>query len=118
MSADELVELYMRADIGLLPYKAHSQVAMPIKFFDYVNFGLFMICSLTMEVADVISCNDLGCMYKAGDARDLYEKILAASEDRAMLRRAAARCEYLSGYYSVARQYGDFAEFVRSRAEA
>jgi glycosyltransferase involved in cell wall biosynthesis len=107
-----LIDLYMTADIGLLPYKANSMVAMPIKFFDYVNFGVFSVSSLKLEVAEVIESNGIGLSYKAGDAQDLYERILEASTDLQRLDRACSVCTRLSEYYSIPRQYGGFAEFL------
>jgi glycosyltransferase involved in cell wall biosynthesis len=108
----ELIDLYMTADMGLLPYKANSTVAMPIKFFDYLNFGVFAISSLKLEVAEVIESNGIGLSYKAGDAQDLCDRILDASMDPDRLDRVRSVCRRLSEYYSIPRQYGGFAEFI------
>jgi glycosyltransferase involved in cell wall biosynthesis len=108
----ELIDLYTTADIGLLPYKANSIVAMPIKFFDYVNFGVFAISSLKLEVAEVIESNRIGLSYKAGDAQDLCDRILDASMDPDRLDRVRSVCTRLAKYYSIPCQYGGFAEFI------
>jgi glycosyltransferase involved in cell wall biosynthesis len=111
-----LIQLYGRSDIGLLPYKAGSMVAMPIKFFDYVNFGIYSISSLTLEVADVIRSKAIGAYYKAGDVQDLYARIIETAADASRRERVRSVCAQLRDYYSLTRQYGGFAEFVAGRA--
>jgi hypothetical protein len=110
----QLQALYLRSSIGLLPYKENSMVAMPIKFFDYVNFGIFSISSLTLEVSAVLKLNEIGANYKAGDGRDLYEKIIEFSKKPLMQITAQAKCAKLAEHYSVRNQYSSFANFILS----
>jgi hypothetical protein len=113
-----LTEIYEQADIGLLPYKAGSMVAMPIKFYDYVNFGLYTLTSLEMEVRDIVQKNDIGAPYKAGKADDLLRQMKAFDADREALRRARSVCAGLAQEFSVAIQYDRFARFVLGHASA
>ncbi len=117
INKQQLVDLYMRADIGVLPYKAKSMVAMPIKFFDYVNFGIYTVSSLTLEVAQVIHENAIGMVYKPGDGRDLYEKIVEVSLDSSRLAQISPRCARLAERYSIKNQYGAFADFVAGKSQ-
>ena len=108
----ELTLAYESADIGLLPYQSGSMVAMPIKFFDYVNFGLAIASSLAMEARDLIEEKGLGVSYEAGDAKDLADKLIGLSANRAAIERARAACGALAKEFSVDAQYERFARFV------
>jgi glycosyltransferase involved in cell wall biosynthesis len=112
LNREELIKAYEQADIGLAPYSAGSMVAMPIKLFDYINFGLFVVSSLTLEGRDVIEERKIGVSYEAGDARDLAEKLSAAAKDRTVLDRARAACTDLARDFAVETQYSRFAGFL------
>ncbi len=118
LSRDQLIEAYEQADIGLLPYQAGSKVAMPIKFFDYVNFGLYVVSSLDMEAQDMIAEKAIGVSYAPGDAQDLATKLRQAANDRAGLERAQTACATLTRreLAVVDGQYERFAKFVLYRA--
>jgi glycosyltransferase involved in cell wall biosynthesis len=118
LNRDELIETYEKADIGLLPYQAGSKVAMPIKFFDYVNFGLYVVSSLAMEAQDTIAERAIGLSYAPGNAQDLAAKLIAAAQDRAALARARAPCAALAQEFAVDAQYRRFARFVVENARA
>ncbi len=116
LSRDQLIEAYERADIGLLPYQAGSKVAMPIKFFDYVNFGLCIVSSLTMEAQEIIAEKAIGVSYSPGDAQDLASKLIEASRDRAAWRKRERPCAELAREFAVDTQYERFARFVVAQA--
>jgi glycosyltransferase involved in cell wall biosynthesis len=118
LDRDQLAEAYERADIGLLPYQAGSVVAMPIKFFDCVNFGLYLVSSLTMEAADIIAEEAIGADYAPGDAGDLAARLRAAARDRGLLDMARAAGAELARDFSIEAQYGAFARFVLDQARA
>ena len=116
LNREQLIEAYGKADIGLLPYQAGSKVAMPIKFFDYVNFGLYVVSSLEMEAQDMIAEKAIGVSYVPGDARDLAAKLRAVAGDRAALGQARAAGEALAKEFAVETQYERFARFVLDMA--
>jgi glycosyltransferase involved in cell wall biosynthesis len=116
LSRDQLIEAYEKADVGLLPYQAGSKVAMPIKFFDYVNFGLYVVSSLEMEAQDLIEDRSIGVSYAPGSPHDLAAKLRAAANDRATLERARGACEVLATELAVDSQYERFARFVLDQA--
>lgn len=107
-----LIELYMNCDVGLLPYKANSMVAMPIKFFDYINFGLFSLTSLALEAGEIINREHIGLVYEAGNSTDLYNKILEIAKSPESLANAKRRCKGMAAFYSIEIQYAEFAEWV------
>jgi glycosyltransferase involved in cell wall biosynthesis len=116
LNREQLIEAYEQAEIGLAPYSAGSMVAMPIKFFDYVNFGLYVVSSLALEAREVIEKHEIGISYAAGDARDLANKLAEVARSRGALERARANCAELSRDFSVDTQYLGFARFVVGQA--
>jgi glycosyltransferase involved in cell wall biosynthesis len=107
-----LIEMYANCDVGLLPYKSSSMVAMPIKYFDYINFGLFSLTSLALEVREVIDRERIGLVYEAGNSLDLYTKILEIARHPERLASTKRRCKGLADFYSIEVQYKAFAEWV------
>jgi glycosyltransferase involved in cell wall biosynthesis len=66
LSKQELIKLYSLCDVGLNAYGKYSNVEMSDKFYDYTAAGLAIINSLTGEVADLISVNNIGTNYISG----------------------------------------------------
>ncbi len=116
LNREQLIDAYEKADIGLLPYQAGSKVAMPIKFFDYVNFGLAMVSSLTMEAQEIIAEQKIGVSYAPGDAEDLAAKLIEVSRDRGALDKVRTACAALARDFAVDTQYERFARFVLDHA--
>jgi hypothetical protein len=111
-----LTEIYQDADIGFLPYKAGSMVAMPIKFYDYLNFGLYALTSLDLEADQILAREKIGAHYQAGDANDLVKQLKILDADRILLRQTRGAAVQLSKEFSIGRQYGNFARFVLDHA--
>lgn len=76
---EKLQEVYRRSTFGVLPYKKNSAVSMPIKFYEYLDNRLRIINSLKMECSCIISDNDLGRDYIAGDVFSMSDAINRAS---------------------------------------
>ena len=93
-------------------------VAMPIEFFDYLNFGLFCLSSLKLEVKEILDREGLGETYKAGDSRDLYEKIVYLAMHRNKLADVAGQCISLARQFSISVQYNAFANWLEDESSA
>lgn len=100
------LELELRASsIGLLPYMAGSAVAMPIKFFEYINCHLVVVNSLRLECAEVISETGVGVNYIAGDIDSFSRALDVAS----MMKVSDEQFGILESRYCWQRQYQEFA---------
>jgi glycosyltransferase involved in cell wall biosynthesis len=106
-----LIELYGRCDIGLLPYQTGSTVAMPIKFFDYVNFGLYILTSLSLEAGNLVHTHKMGDVY-AGTPADLAGKLGFLDDHRDILAAGRKAAAEMAAIFAVETQYGRFADFV------
>jgi hypothetical protein len=112
VNRETLAQIYSESDIGLLPYMAGSMVAMPIKFFDYLNFGLFCLSSLKMEAKEILDREGVGQTYEAGDSRDLYEKIVNLAMHPEKLINAVRPCRAVASQFSIPVQYNAFANWL------
>lgn len=64
------------ADIGLACYTKSAPQSLPNKIFEYFSGGLPVISSLHGELEQIISENDCGITYEAGDVQSLVDAIL------------------------------------------
>jgi len=106
----ELHELYLTSDIGILPYKKNSAVAMPIKFFDYVSYHLKIVSSLHLESSDVILQNNIGFVYEPENLKSLSLSIDKAIE----LPCSRDSFRALKKLYNVDNQYNNLAKEIIS----
>jgi glycosyltransferase involved in cell wall biosynthesis len=57
-------DLLSKCSIGVLPYRADSAVAMPIKLFDYLRAGLYTVSSLQLEAKRILEVYNCGLTYQ------------------------------------------------------
>ena len=69
----DLRKLLMEATVGVLPYKQHSAVAMPVKFYEYIDYSLIVLNSLELECASIIAEHEIGANYIAENVDSCLE---------------------------------------------
>ncbi len=116
LSMEELAELYSYGDIGLCAFSDFSTVDMPDKFYDYCAAGLAVINSLKGEVKDYINNSHLGLQYKAGDADDLYKKVVELS-NRTTLSICKSNAYKIGMKFDIDNQMEKMSAFVDSILE-
>jgi glycosyltransferase involved in cell wall biosynthesis len=69
--------LYSDSDILVLPCKdiRDSNVRSPIKLFEYMSLGLPLLVSNVGQLSDIISDEQNGFIYQAGDVDSFYRKL-------------------------------------------
>ena len=80
--------------VGLATYTKNAPQSLPYKPFEYFSGGLPVISSLHYELEQILSKNDCGLTYEAGDAQSLVNAILYLqnnSEKRAQMGKNARR---------------------------
>lgn len=112
VDAQLLGEILSHCDFGYLTYSGFSTVSLPIKFYDYLYFGLPMISSLGRECKALINSHNLGSEYKAGNSDSLFQATLQMAADREALANQAANCLKIRGQFFNEVQYAKYAEFV------
>lgn len=61
-SGDELVPLYRRADVGIVPLRPteYNNMAMPVKLFEYLSYGLPIVATTCDEIESFVRSHDCG----------------------------------------------------------
>ena len=96
LKPEELIPLYSICDIGMCAYTSKSNVDMPDKFYDYCAGGLAIVNSLTEEVATYIKISQLGFNYEAGNADEMYQRIVELEHDRDRLNQCKKNSKKIS----------------------
>ncbi|MCP9808475.1 hypothetical protein KBY58_03380 [Cyanobium sp. HWJ4-Hawea] len=110
LSTSEIFSMLSCSHSMLLPYVSNSAVALPIKFFDAVNFRLPVVSSLGLEAGDLIKEYMIGSCYQAGSAESLCESIIAVREAHAEYHRnMCVFSDLFSDVYELSQVYAEFA---------
>lgn len=114
----ELRVLYQHADVALCTYKGESTVAMPIKFFDYVRYGLPIVNSLGRDVRELVERHRLGLNYEPGSADSLHRALATLIDDDRLRQQCAEHARRLAPTFRSDIQYAKFVEVLRRLAPA
>jgi glycosyltransferase involved in cell wall biosynthesis len=85
VAAEELPSIYRLCHIGICSYSEGSTVTMPIKLYDYIAGGLFVLYSIDGEINDVLAAHSCGAQYTAGrpdELAGLIQRMAQASDLR------------------------------------
>ena len=109
----EIKALMELSAIGLAPYRdiENFQLNVPNKVFEYAAGSLPVLSGVDGEVGRLLRAQDIGHVYRAGDAVSLTELILRLASDRPGLQTQGARARAL-----FSREYD--AKVVSARIEA
>ena len=90
-SGDGLPPLYHRASLGIIPVEktAYSDVAVNIKYFEYMSYGLTIACTDALGVAELVERDKVGRV-SADTPEAMAENIRTMLSDRAAMERWAA----------------------------
>ena len=90
-SGDGLPPLYHRASLGLIPVEktAYSDVAVNIKLFEYMSYGLPVACTNGKAVAELVEREQIGRV-SADDPASMAENIRCMFSDAEAMARWAA----------------------------
>ena len=108
----QLGALYRHCDVALATYRGESTVAMPIKAFDYLRWGLPIVNSLGRDLGALVRENHIGLNYQAGSAPSLRRAIEILAADPELRRRCAANARALADRFRADVQYAKFADVL------
>ena len=112
LAGADLAALYRHTDIALSTYRGESTVAMPIKAFDHLRFGLPMVNSLGRDLGRLVTEHEIGINYEPGSAASLAAAVERLAGEAPLRRRMAARAAALAPAFAPERQYGKFADLL------
>lgn len=107
--------LLRRSSLGLAPYVTidNFTLNMPNKPAEYFSAGIPVITSLQGVLGNLLTENDTGLTYEAGNAADLADKLILLNRDKAkwetMSRNASVVYDNL---FRAEKVYGDLAEHL------
>lgn len=110
LARDGVDAVLRESDIALLTGDCE---AMPNKFFDYVAYGLPIICSMRGEVRDYVEAHGLGPVCDANNPEALAEAIRQAIHGLKTYRAAAAQVP--PAHYAKHAIYAEFADFIEQQ---
>lgn len=87
-SGDGLKPLYERADAGIIPRvpTEYNNIAIPVKLFEYISYGIPIISTKIDEVADFIQSTNCGLVCEA-DSKELARAITTLSQNSELYLR-------------------------------
>lgn len=113
LQESSLRQLLHSCDVGLIPMRPDSQVAIPYKAGDYAEAGLAMVNSLPGEIHDLIQRYDAGCRYQNGDVNSLQNALLFYLTNPGTLSRHCENSRKLAEEcFDAQKIYLDFAAFI------
>jgi len=112
LGAADLRVLYQHCDVALCTYKGESTVAMPIKAFDYLRYGLPMVNSLGRDLGELVRTHELGINYDSDEPSSLYRAIERLVSDDQLRCRSSAHARRLAEEFSSDIQYRRFANVL------
>ena len=117
LAPGELRELYQHVDIALSTYRGESTVAMPIKAFDYLRFGLPMVNSLGRDLGALVHEHRIGLNYDPRDPASLCRAVERLAVDEALRREMGENARRLAAAFTPERQYRKFLEVLEAVAQ-
>lgn len=79
VSVEVLPSIYNLCHVGICSYSQDSTVTMPVKLYDYLAGGLFILYSINGEIDDLLSRNTCGIHYGPSNFKELSMHILDIS---------------------------------------
>jgi len=113
LAAADLTFLYRHCDVALATYKGESTVAMPIKAFDYLRFGLPIVNSLGRDIGAFVRERQVGMNYDSRSAASLYEAISRLTCDEAFRKRCSMNARVLAREFDSDKQYNKFVSVLQ-----
>lgn len=112
VNKDQVKDLSLQANIGLMAYRKGAPQGLPNKIFEYMAAGLPILSSLQTETKDVLEDNNIGITYEAGNALDLANKIQAMIINDNYIEMGKKAKQVLLDNYSADKVYNDLIDYL------
>jgi glycosyltransferase involved in cell wall biosynthesis len=85
LTGKDLEQVYRRSAIAVIPLlkNTYNDLAMPVKLFEHLSYGLPIVATSCTEMANFVSRNEVGLIAK-DNAPSLADRILQLVEDKAL----------------------------------
>ncbi len=113
LGAADMQQLYRACDVALATYKGESTVAMPIKAFDCLLYGLPIVNSLGRDLGALVRDHQIGLNYEAGSPASLAQALNRLIVDAELRSTCSGNARALAPQFSSDVQYAKFAALLR-----
>jgi glycosyltransferase involved in cell wall biosynthesis len=111
ISANDLPAIYKHCQIGVCSYSKYSTVTMPVKFYDYLAGGLFILYSIFGEIHDLLVGSECGSQYESECPEALARLILLLAHDQKFTHNRSKSIE-LASRFDESVQHNRFAKLI------
>lgn len=111
--ANDLPAIYKHCKVGICSYNINSTVTMPVKLYDYLASGLFVLYSISGEIHDLLSSNQCGIQYKSENHEELARSILMLAENPDFINYGRASNQLVAEFDENI-QHGLFANLIEN----
>jgi len=113
LGSEQLEKLLTSCDFGIACYAKNSTQSVTYKLFDYLSYGLPIICSLPGEMSDIIVDENVGFFFNPENDSELVSiisHILNNSQDIFLMKKRALELTKKIGDKNIV--YNELVEFV------
>jgi glycosyltransferase involved in cell wall biosynthesis len=116
LTGKDLERVYRRSAIAVVPRlkDVYNDLAMPVKLFEYLSYGLPVVATNCTEMANFISHNEVGLIAE-DNALSLADRILQLVEDKALYDQLRRNVRWTLGNGNL---WTDRARFVAEQLAA
>jgi glycosyltransferase involved in cell wall biosynthesis len=113
VSADELPSIYKLCHVGICSYSKGSTVTMPVKLYDYMAGGLFVLYSINCEIDEILSQNSCGIKYTPANPEELSRLILDLAK-KYKINGKTIESSNLAEMFDSRLQHSNMAHFIEN----
>jgi glycosyltransferase involved in cell wall biosynthesis len=116
VQSEDLPAIYNLCHVGICSYSKDSTVTMPVKLYDYLAGGLYVIYSINGEIDQLLTHNSCGSKYKPENPNELSRLILSFVNFRDS-KFSRINSKSLAKSFDEGVQHQSFANFIEKLEE-
>lgn len=112
LSTEQLSHYFVKSDVGISSYVKDSTVAMPIKIYDYIKYGLPVLNSLEKDLGSLVVKEYIGLQYNAGDVNSIHNALLFLYSKPDELTKMSENMRNIAPAFDYNNQYKKYIDYI------
>lgn len=112
LNSTELAELFYSSNLGLCSYVRASTVSMPIKIYDYLNYNIPILNSLSGDIKQLVDNKKIGLNYESENIKSLVDAIVILKNNTELQKSIKSNIKEVSDMFSYEKQYSKYVNFI------